>query len=122
MRILELTYHHIKDLRRIYWDAGTPPPDRYDLERFMRDVGDSRDPRAYLVEAPDLPGILELTFVAPTSGHRYGVLFVDMVHVADAIAYWREPPIFVDRTSPTPHGLSRAHAHRLAAQRLESVR
>ncbi len=117
-----MTDHHLDEFERIYRDAATPPQDRYDLERFLREVDESYDPRAYLAQPSAAPGLLELEYAAPSSGHRYGVLFIDVVHVADAVAYWREPPLYVDRRSSVAHGMSRSHALLLAARRLEATR
>lgn len=122
MRILSLTYHHVDEFERIYRDAGTPPLDRDALARFLRDIDESHDPRVFLVDVRERPGLLELEFVAPGSGHRYGALFVDMGRAADAVAYWRQPPLYVDDAATAAHGLSRTHALLLAARRLESMR
>ena len=122
MRILSLTYHYVEDFVRILADAATPPPDRDALERYLRELDTAEDPRTLLAPLRERPGLLELRFVAPSSGHAYGMLFCDMGRVADAIAYWREPPLYMDVQSATPHGLSRAHALELALRRLEAPR
>lgn len=122
MRILSLTYHYVEDFVRILADAATPPPDRDALERYLRELDTAEVPRTHLASLRERPDLLELRFVAPSSGHAYGMLFRDLGCVADAIAYWREPPLYVDVESAAPHGMSRAHALELALRRLDALR
>lgn len=122
MRILELTLHHTHELQRIFDDAATPPVDARYLERCVRALGDEYDPRDALRPVVEHPGLLEFVVTSPSSGHVYGLVFVDMGPVADAIAYWRRPPLYVDPYSTFPHGASRSHALRLATARMEALR
>jgi hypothetical protein len=122
MRILELTYHHGHELERVFFDAGTPPHDRLAIDRALRDLDMSRNPRDELWPTPASPLLLEFVVHASSSGHRYGFVFVDQGHVADAIAYWREPPLFTDPATSHPHGMSRMHALNVALERLRRRR
>jgi len=45
------------------------------------------------------------------------VIYNDLDHVIDGIAYWRIPPIYKDPNHPLPHGYNREHAIELAPQR-----
>ncbi|MCB0879991.1 MAG: hypothetical protein KDC46_13555 [Thermoleophilia bacterium] len=80
------------------------------------------DPRLELQPLPEAAALLEFVVRGATSGHRYGMLLVDMGHAADAIAYWRDPPLYSDPETAVAHGLSRAHAIRIAIARLELLR
>ena len=122
IRILDITFHAAADFQRIYFDAGTPPLDRGDVSGALEDLVEAADPRNLLRPVLEHAPLLEFVIRSPTSGHRYGMLLVDLGHVADAIAYWREPPLYRDAASPIAHGFSRAHALRLAIQRLEEMR
>ena len=122
MRILELTCHFVQEFERIVRDAATPPLDQRDIDADLRSLAEAHNPRTLLRDVPECAGLLELVIDGSTSGHRYGVLFVDMAHVADAIAYWREPPLYADPAEPLPHGYGREHALHLARRRLEDLR
>lgn len=117
MRILDLTYHYSDELVRVLTDAGTPPNDRKDVHSALQELYDAADPRTMLRGVPHVGGVLEFVLDAPASGHLYGVIYQDLNHVADAIAYWRDPPLYVDPDYPRPHGYSREHAIDLAKQR-----
>jgi hypothetical protein len=122
MRILSLTLLNTGDFERILHDASTPPPDRDDVERALRVLFHAYDPRDLLAPVPEHPHLLEFVITGSSSGHSFGMLFVDMGHAADAVAYWRDPPLLRDAQHPIPHGFSRAHALWLAASRLEDMR
>lgn len=117
MRILDLSFHYDDELVRVLSDAGTPPNDREDFQSALQGLRDAHDPRTMLHAIPSIRGVLEFVFVAPPSGHRYGVIFQDLDHVADAIAYWRDPPLYEDPRYLRPHGHSRERAIELAIQR-----
>jgi hypothetical protein len=118
MRVIDLTYTHDDELVRILADAGTPPTDRRFVMRALRLLDEAHDPRTMLRDMVEVPGLLEYVIEARSSGHLYGVLLVDMGPVADTVAYWRTPPLYVDPSEPLPHGYSRAHGLERARRRM----
>ncbi len=122
MRILQLTFLHEQDFLRICDDAATPPVDVREWLHVLDAANFAYDPRELLAPVPEQRGLLEMEWQSPSSGVRYGILFVDMGHVADAIAYWRGPPLYQDDSVPLPHGYSRNHAMQLARARMEVMR
>ncbi len=121
-RILDITFQYVDEFTRIMLDAGTPPLDRSYVEGAVRELLDAYDPRVHLTVVAERMGLLEFVVRSPTSGNRYGMFFVDMGHVADAIAYWRDPPLYRDPAAALPHGRDRAQSLWFAARRLEDLR
>lgn len=121
MRILELSFHHAREFERVMLDAATPHLDVVEVAQAMQELEFAHDPREYVSKVPERGGLLEFVIEGSSSGHRYGIVFVDLGPAADAIAYWRTPPLYVDSGSAQPHGLSREHALLLATRRLEAL-
>jgi hypothetical protein len=84
-RILSITFHAAPEFERIWFDAGTPPWDRADLRTALRDLVEHVDPRETLYIVPEQSQLLEFVHRSPTSGHQYGMLLLDMGHVAQRL-------------------------------------
>lgn len=91
--IADISYHYKEDFDRIVGDASTPPYDRDRIEDELRAFEALEDPRSALGPVGSEPDLLELVIDA-SSGHRYGGIFHDLGWVLDAIAYWRDPPLW----------------------------